>query len=116
MAFIDESDEIFWEIVYQAEWPHSRSPTIEISGIVFNSRTISHLLDHLQVVFHSLLKSLGFERLANLFKIVQLLLQVILYLAYCLDASFFGSHEVVGRINVDFIKRFHESSSYRLND
>ena len=64
MALVDECDEVLWEIIYQAERAHAFASAVEISRIVLDSRTISHLLDEFEIIFHALLQSFGFQMLA----------------------------------------------------
>ena len=54
MALVYEGDEIVGEIVDKAERPLAGLPPVEISGIILDTGTIAHLLDHLEIIFDAL--------------------------------------------------------------
>ena len=99
MTFVDEGYEIILEIVDEAERPLSLFPPVQISGIILYSGAITHLLDHLQVVFHPLFQPLGFEMLADFFEICELFHQVVLNHAYGPDGLLLGGDEIAGRVD-----------------
>ena len=97
MALVDEGDEIVREIVYQAEWPLSGLPAVQVSRVVLDTGAVAHLLDHLQVILDPLPESLCFQSLADLLEVFKLLPEVVLDHAHCLDGPFPGGDEVRGR-------------------
>ena len=97
VALVYESQEPFGEIVYQAEWPHSGRPAVKIAGIVLDSGAVADLLDHLQIVLHAPLQTLGFQMLAYLFEIVALLHHIVLYLPHRTLDALARCDEIVGR-------------------
>ena len=116
MTLIDERDEVLREVVYKAERPHALASAVEISRIVLNARAVAHLLYELEVIFHSLLQSLGFQVLSYALEVFALGNHVVLYLAYRLGASFLRGHEVAGRVDGYFVELFQERSCQRVYD
>ena len=88
MALIDECDEILREIIDETERSHTLCPSVEISGIILDTRAISHFLDELEIVFHPLFQTLGFQVLAYFMEILALSSHVILNLTHGLRTSF----------------------------
>ena len=116
MAFVDEAYEILREIVYQTERPHALRASVEIARIVLDARAVAHLLYEFQVIFYSLLQSLGFQVFAYILEILALGVHVVLDLAYGLSAAFFRCHEVAGRVDRNLVKFFNECSCERVYD
>ena len=65
VALVYESNEVLGEIIQQAERPFTLLAAVEITGVILDSGAIPHLLDHLQIVLHPLLETLGFQALAD---------------------------------------------------
>ncbi len=82
MAFVDDGEIIFREIVEEAERPHSGLAAVEISGIVLDARAITDFLDHLHIICHALFKPLCLQRLALAAESFNLLAQVKLNLGH----------------------------------
>ena len=114
MALVYECDEIIREIVDEAERPFSGGAAVKISGIVLDTRTIAHLLDHLEVIFHPLLESLCLKRLAYALEILHLLYQVVLDEADCLDCLLFRGDEVLCRVDGHLVQVFYYGPGHRI--
>ena len=115
VALVDEGNEVLREVVYQAEWPLARFSPIKVARIVLDARAVSHLLDHLQVVLHTLLQSLGFYGLAYLLEPCHLFHQVVLNLGYCCDGPFPVGYEVVRRVDVHAVEGFDTGPGHRVD-
>ena len=103
MAFVDEGNEILRKIVDQAERSHALATTVEITGIVLYSGTITHFLYELEIIFHPLFQPLGFEVLSDFLEISALGHHVVLDLTDGLDATFLRGHEIAGRVYRYFV-------------
>ena len=115
VALVYERDEVVLEIIDQAEWPLSRFSAVEVAGIVFYSRAISHFLYHLQIIFYPLFQPFGFEPLADALEIFHLFHQVVLYHAHGPDGFFLGGHEIACRIDRYFRQLLDCRSCYRID-
>ena len=115
MALINECYEILRKIIYKTERAHTLRPAVKITRIILDSRTISHLLDELQVILHPLLQTLCFQMLAYLIEILALGHHVVLDLADGLCTALFRSHKVAGRIYGNLLEFLHECTSQRIN-
>ena len=104
VALVDEGYEIIREIVNQAEGPLTGFPAVEVAGIILNPGAVPHLLDHLQIVLDPLLQALGLQSFPYLVEIFYLSFEVILDLAYRLDAPLPCRDEVCGREYRDLIQ------------
>ena len=76
MALVNYSKEIFGEIIKETEWAHAGTTTVKIPAIVFNTRTVAHLAHHLNIISHTLLKSLSLQQTRLIVKELHLLAQV----------------------------------------
>ena len=104
MALIYHQKEVFREEIEQAVWAFSFVSAIEISRIVLDARTVSQLLDHLHIVFHTLLDALCLDAIAYALEEFFLLHQVVLYHS---DGDFLlllAGYKKVGRINLIFFE------------
>ena len=107
-------NEVVREIVYKAEWSLTWLPAVQVAGIILYSRTVTHLLYHLQVILHPLLQALGFQAFAYIVKVVELLLQVVLDHADSFYAPFSRGYEIGGREYRYFVEVFYVGSGYRV--
>ena len=94
MAFVDNEQEVFREIVEQGKRRLSRLTAIDVHGVVLDAVAITHLLNHLKVVLGSHTKSLRFEKFSLALKQRQLLLQLIFNTANSFTQSVVTGHIV----------------------
>ena len=80
VALVDEHEIVIRKIVQQAEGSCSRSPSIQVAGIVLDTAAIAQLTYHFQVEFGTFLQSFCLQVPARLLEKVDLPDQVILYL------------------------------------
>ena len=74
MRLVYEGYEILREIVQKAERSLARFSSVEITAVVFDARTVTQLLYHLEIVLDTLLYTLGLERFAHFLEVVYLLI------------------------------------------
>jgi len=53
MGLVDETEKLFGEVIEQDRWALSFRSAREVTRIVLDSRTVPHLLQHLQIVLGS---------------------------------------------------------------
>ena len=102
VRLVDEGDEVFREIVDQAERALSGLTAVEIAAIVFDSGAVAEFFEHLDIVLDPLLDALGFEHLALALEVHHLLEEVVADLVDGGDGALFGGDEVVCRVDADF--------------
>ena len=78
MALVDDSDEVVWKIIQQAERTGAGTTSVKIAGIVLYARAVAQLAHHLDVIVHPVFKTFGLQVLANLTEILRLLEHVLL--------------------------------------
>ena len=79
MAFINNSEVIFWKIVKQAEWSCPRFPAVEEAGIVFNTVTVTKFPYHFKIIVHPFTDALRFNIFSAFFEVFYLGRTFILY-------------------------------------
>ena len=114
VALVNESDEILWEIVQEAERTLARLAPVEVAGVVLDTRAVAHLLYHLKVVFDSLLQTFSLSNLVDALEVGHLLDEVVLYLADGGRAALAGCHEIAGRIDIDTVDFLYGGSGDRI--
>ena len=72
MALIHHQQEVFREIIQQTERTLTSFPTIEIPGIILDTRTMSQFSDHLQIIRDPFIKAFSLIRLSYTFQIFHL--------------------------------------------
>ena len=115
MALVDESDEIFRKIVHQTERAHPLLSAVEVARIVLDAWTISHLLNHLKVIFHPLFQPLGLHPLAVFHQLVVPLLQVVLNHAHRFRRAFLRRHKIVCRVYRNLVNLLNRRPRNRVN-
>lgn len=83
MAFIDDCEEIFREIIEQTEGALSFAAAVEVAGVVLDSRAISQFLYHLDVVVDAFFDTLRLEVASFAGEECYLAAEVELYLSDC---------------------------------
>ena len=116
VAFVNEGNEVVWEIIQQAEGPLARLPSVKIPRIVFNSGAVSHFFDHFQIILYTLLQAFGLQRFADFLEPIDLGFQVVLDVADGLDAAFACGDEVAGRVDGDFFDFLDGGPRHRVDD
>ena len=104
VALVNDSQEIFREIVEQTEGSCPRFTSVEISRVVFDAVAMADLLDHLQVIGHALAESLGLENLAILTEELDLIAEVYRYLVNRRLRTLLCGHEDVGGVYVELLE------------
>ena len=99
MALINYQQEIFGEIIEEAEGPCAGLAPIEEAGVVFNTAAITQFLNHLKVITYSFLYSLRFYMLTYFFEIFHLCHHLVLYFIDDLLHLLLGGYIEVGREN-----------------
>ena len=115
MALVHHQQEVFREEIQQAVWPFARLSAVEISRIVLDARTVTQLLDHLHVVFHTLLDALRLDSVAYTLEELLLLHQVVLNHADGAFLLFLRGYEEVGRINLVGFERSQTVIGHRIH-
>ena len=103
VAFVNEEQVILWEKVQETIRPLPRFPPVEVTGIILYARAVAQLLDHLDIIFHSLLDALRLDIVAQLLEIGHLFHQVVLYHANSLVGLFLRGDKKVGGVYVVFL-------------
>ncbi len=103
MALIYYSQEIFREIVKQTERSHARLASVKITRVILNAGAISDLLDHLDVISHPFIQTLGFKLSGLTAEKFHLLAEIELYLSDSRCLTRRRGDENVGRINSEFL-------------
>ena len=111
MTLIHHKEKVFREEIKETIRTLARSTAIEITGIVLYTRTMAKFLDHLHIIFHTLLDSLCLDTVAKFREILYLLDKIILYVMNSPFRLFLSCHEEVCRINLIIIKRFQPLES-----
>jgi hypothetical protein len=71
MTLVDEDQMILGKIVQKGVRRFPGSSPVEVPGIIFNARTVSHLLEHFEVKVGSLFQTLDFQELPLRLKLGQ---------------------------------------------
>ena len=103
MTLINKGDEIIRKIIQQAKRTVAGCPSIKITGIVLNSRTVSQLLHHFNVVGNAFVKSLRFLKTARFFQVFYTFPKIKLNLFNGLIDFLLGGHKHIRRIDHCFI-------------
>ena len=114
VALVDEGDEVLRKIVYEAEWPLSCAPPVEVPGIILDAGTVAQFLDHLHVVFDPFLEAVGLVLLPYGAEIFALLHHVVLYHPDGLGGALLGGDEDIGRVDDDLLGAFNGHACKRV--
>ena len=115
MTLVDNHEEVLWEKVEKAVRAFASLTTIEITTVVLNARTMSQLLNHLHVVFHTLLNALSLDTVANLSEIINLFHKVVLNHSYGTFLLFLGSNKQISRVNFVGTERSYSMERVGIN-
>ena len=115
VALVHHQQEVFREEIQQTVWPFARLSAVEISRIVLDARTVAQLLDHLHVVFHTLLDALRLDSVAYTLEELLLLHQVVLNHADGTFLLFLRGYEEVSRINLVGFERSQTVIGHRIH-
>ena len=95
VALVHDHHIIFGEVVQQAEGARTLGTTVEVTRVVLNAGTVAQLLNHLQIVLHTLLDALCLHRAVVLLEEGDALAQVEIYLLDSgVDALLRGDEEI----------------------
>ena len=61
MGFVDDEDEVVWEVIDQGGGGFAWGASVEVAGVVFDSATESDFAEHFEVVVGALFEALGVE-------------------------------------------------------
>ena len=75
MAFIDEQERVFWQVVHQRRRRLPRRAPGEISRIVFDAAAVTQLAHHFQIILRALLKALRFKQFVTRAQVLKAQLQ-----------------------------------------
>ena len=114
VALVDDHQKIIREKIEKTEGAGTRSPAIEITGIIFDSRTISQFTDHLQVVIDTVLDSLCFGEFSRTAKEINLADQIILNLTNGRLGAILRGNENIGRIDGIMLVRLKKGPVFRI--
>ena len=114
VALVDEGDEVLRKIVYEAEWPLSCAPPVEVPGIILDAGAVAQFLDHLHVVFDPLLEAVSLMLLSDGTEILALLHHVVLYHPDGLGSALLGGDEDIGRVYDDLLGAFNGHACKRV--
>ena len=73
VALVDDEEEVIREVVEETEGALTWLATIEVAGVVLDTRAVAQLADHLQVVGGALIEALGFEGTAFVLQLLHAL-------------------------------------------
>ena len=104
VTLVDKHKIILREEVEQAVRSLSWLASVKVARVVFYTRAVTHLLNHLHVVFYSLLDALCPDVVAKALEEVNLFYKVVLYKAYCYLCLLLGGNKQVGRVYLIFLK------------
>ena len=99
VAFVDDHEVIFREIIEQTERPLSRLTSVEVTRVILNARAEAELLHHFNIIYHAFFHAFGFNELALLFEGLHLLHHVLLYFPDGLRHGFATGYKQICRVN-----------------
>src|SRR5690606_33322714 len=102
VTFVNDREEIVGEVIEQAERSGSRTPSVEISRIVFNAAAVSQFAHHFQVELCTFLEALSLQVSSFGFKHFHLGHEVVLYFTDSEMKEFFSGHEQVSGKDCDY--------------
>ena len=76
VALVDDEEEVIREVVEETEGALTRLATIEVTGVVLDTRAVAQLADHLQIIGRALVEALGFEGTALVLQLLYTLTEV----------------------------------------
>ena len=76
MALINHEQHFFREIIQQTIRRCAFFPTIEITAVVLHSGAVTELVQHLQIVLHTLLDTLSIQLFTNTGEVLYLFRQI----------------------------------------
>ena len=106
MALVDDQQVIFRKVIQQTERTRPLFPAVQVARIVLDSRAITQLLDHLQVVLYALLEALRLHHPARLLEKTDAFAQIELDLPDGPVGTLPGRYEHVGGENGHRIEFF----------
>ena len=71
MGFVDDQQEVFWEVVNECRGCRSCLAAVNVPGVVLNPGAETYLFDHFQVVFGAHAQTLRFQKFPAIFQILQ---------------------------------------------
>ena len=115
MALVNNGQEIFREIVEQAERPHAGRSAIKISRIILDARAMTKLLYHLQIVVDTLCETVGFQQLTLVAEGLTLGAEVYGNLVNSRCRALFACHKNIGRVDVEPFQLGQHSACLRVD-
>ena len=103
MGFVDDQQEVFWEVVNERRGCGSCVAAVDVAGVVLNPGTETYLFDHFQVVFGAHAQTLRFQEFATIFQILQPHGQFRFDGLHCFFHPFRPGNIVCGGENTQFI-------------
>ena len=100
MTFIDNQQVVLGEEIQQTIGSFSGLTTIEVAAVVLDTRTMPQFLNHLHVVLHTFLNTLGFDGVAHLLKKGNLFSQVVLDVVDGDIGLFLRRHKEIGGVEL----------------
>ena len=98
VALVDDEQVVVGEEIEQAVGALAGLAAVEIARVVLDAGAMAQLAYHLDVIVYALVDALCLEGFAYAGEILDLLFQVLLYLAYCLLLGVLACHEEVGGV------------------
>ena len=111
MGFIDEGDEILGKIIEEDAGTLTGLSARKRRRVVLYARTITHLFQHLDIVFRPRFEPLGLDELILPHKEIVLSVELFLEAVYGLSDHVFRHHEMLGRIDDGFFEIFSYGAS-----
>src|SRR6185312_7371733 len=69
VGFVDEDEEIAWEIIEQGRRRFARKAAGHVAGVIFDAVTVPYGFDHLKVEAGTLMNALGLDQTAFFFEL-----------------------------------------------